>query len=73
MRITRPQEMVSMPEEDCFRGADLVVRAALDGRESAKAIVKNYFRDRSHLGSQPAHINRLRFIVGSISFQIGNN
>ncbi len=25
---------------DCFRGADLVVRAALDGRESAKAIAK---------------------------------
>jgi glutamate synthase (NADPH/NADH) small chain len=29
---------------DCFRGADLVVRAALDGRESAKAIAKKLLK-----------------------------
>ena len=27
---------------DCFRGADLVVRAAYDGREAARAIIKSF-------------------------------
>jgi len=31
---------------DCFRGADLVVRAALDGREAAKAIAKKLLQER---------------------------
>jgi glutamate synthase (NADPH/NADH) small chain len=27
---------------DCYRGADLVVRAAYDGREAARAIIKSF-------------------------------
>ena len=27
---------------DCYRGADLVVRAAFDGREAARAIIKSF-------------------------------
>ena len=29
---------------DCFRGSDLVVTAAYDGREAAKAILEKYFK-----------------------------